>query len=108
MISALKALCFNISDTLFRTYAKQCRFAIVICFYLLVSIPTSAITSTFNADHTSGCAPLVVNFTPVDPACTGCSYSWNFGTGSPVTGYTASSSFLTVGIHVVTLTVTSG
>lgn len=77
--------------------------------YLLIYSQSSfAITATFNADKVSGCAPLVVNFTPVDPPCSGCTYSWNFGTGSPVGGYTASSSFLTSGTHVVTLTVTSG
>lgn len=67
-----------------------------------------AITATFNADKVSGCAPLVVNFTPVDAPCMGCNYSWNFGTGSPISSYSASSSFLTAGTHVVTLTVTNG
>ena len=75
---------------------------------LFVSFSASAVTSVFSADKVAGCAPLVVNFTPVDAPCSGCTYSWNFGTGSPVTGYTASSSFLTAGVHVVTLTVTSG
>lgn len=75
---------------------------------LFVSLSASAVTSIFSADKVAGCAPLVVNFTPNDAPCSGCTYSWNFGTGSPVTGYTASSSFLTAGVHVVTLTVTSG
>ncbi|MBX2905587.1 MAG: PKD domain-containing protein [Taibaiella sp.] len=82
---------------------------LIALFLLLFCVkPAIAVTATFNADKVSGCAPLVVNFTPVDPPCSGCTYSWNFGTGSPVGGYTASSSFLTTGTHVVTLTVTSG
>lgn len=82
----------------------------LLCLLLLLlhTVNCFGITATFNADKVSGCAPLVVNFSPVDPPCTGCTYSWNFGTGSPVSGYTASSSFLTTGTHVVTLTVTSG
>lgn len=67
-----------------------------------------ALSSGFTTDRPTGCTPMVATFTPVDPVCAGCTYSWNFGTGSPVTGYSASSSFLIVGTHVVTLTVTDG
>lgn len=100
--------CHYPAHALFSTCAKLLRLIIALLVLLSISISAGAITSTFNVSRTSGCAPLVVNFTPVDPACSGCTYSWNFGTGSPVPSYTASSSFLTVGTHVVTLTVTSG
>ncbi len=94
----------DVAGYLYRYMCQVC----VVAFLLFLPLLSSAISSTFLADRTAGCSPLVVNFTPAEPACGGCTYSWNFGTGSPVSSYSASSSFLTAGVHVVTLTVTSG
>lgn len=78
---------------------------LIFCMYASTAF---AVPGAITVDHNSGCSPFVVHFSPTDAPCSGCTYSWNFGTGSPVSGYTASSSFIAAGIHVVTLTVTSG
>ncbi len=52
--------------------------------------------------NTSGCAPLLVNFT--NTSNNGLTYVWNFGDGSPtVTTYSTSHLFTTAGTYTVTL-----
>lgn len=63
----------------------------------------------FSLSGNTGCPPLVVQFsnnsTNTDSSTT---YSWNFGSGSPVSTEDPSFTYLTPGVYSVTLTVTNG
>lgn len=64
--------------------------------------------AAFSVTPTSGCAPLIVNFTNMSPAGA-TSYSWNLGNGTPIlTSKDVSSTYTTKGIYTATLTATYG
>ena len=66
-------------------------------------------TAVFNANPTSGDAPLLVNFDgfdSFDPDGTIVSYAWNFGDGNNGTGVSTSHTYSTPGTYTATLTVT--
>ncbi|MEZ4825146.1 MAG: PKD domain-containing protein [Bacteroidia bacterium] len=66
-------------------------------------------TASFQADKTSGVAPVTVNFdasASVDSDGTITAYSWDFGDGNTASGVTASHTFNAIGNYLVVLTVT--
>ena len=73
---------------------------------LLAGFAASAVTASFTADYTVGCAPLVVNFTNTSSGAT--SYSWDFGNGSGSALTSPSTSYLAPGTYTVTLTASGG
>ena len=65
-------------------------------------------TADFEADPTSGCAPLTVNFTDTsDPNNKTISWAWDFGDGSNSTAQSPSHQYDNAGTYNVTLTVTN-
>ncbi len=84
------------------------RWFFALAWVLLGTLSASAqLTANFTANLTSGCEPLVVNFTD---ASTGSptSWSWDFGNGSTSTNQNASAVYLTAGTYTVKLTVSNG
>ena len=82
-----------------------------ICYFftgllLFACVNTFALTASFTADHVTGCAPLVVHFTNLSTGAT--SYSWNFGSSTPVTLTSPSWTFASPGTYPVTLTASDG
>lgn len=81
---------------------------------LLTTILGAAVSSQaqvsagFTASPTSGCAPLLVNFTNTTTPASGTTYSWNFGISGSSVLTNPSTSFTVPGTHVVTLTATNG
>ncbi|MFI5218329.1 MAG: PKD domain-containing protein [Bacteroidia bacterium] len=70
-------------------------------------INTTSSQVSFNADYTTGCPPLVVNFTSqVNPP--GLQYNWNFGDGTTSSQLHPQHTFSSSGIYTVSLTVTDG
>lgn len=69
---------------------------------------SAQVTAGFTASPTSGCAPLLVNFTNTTTPVGGTTYSWNFGVSGSSILTNPSTSFTTPGTHVVTLTATNG
>jgi PKD repeat protein len=63
--------------------------------------------ASYQSNVTSGCAPVIVNFTGTSTNTVNASYSWNFGNG--ITGSSANiqHQFSTAGSYPVTLTVTN-
>lgn len=66
------------------------------------------VVAGFTASPTTGCAPLLVNFTNTTTPVSGTTYSWNFGVSGTSVLTNPSTSFTTPGTHVVTLTATNG
>jgi len=70
---------------------------------------TDKLESSFNFDHSFGCAPLAINFT--DASGTGTekieSWFWDFGDGSTSTERNPTHTFTTVGKYNVSLKITS-
>lgn len=83
---------------------------ILIIMLLLQGVAAWAqpLTAGFTGSPTSGCAPLLVNFTNTTTPAAGTTYSWNFAGFGTSTFTNPSVSFPTVGVHVVTLTATNG
>lgn len=82
-------------------------------FTLIIFSATAAsaqLTAGFTASPTSGCAPLLVNFTNTTTPSAGTTYSWVFGSsgGGISTLTNPSRVFATPGTHLVTLTATNG
>lgn len=68
-------------------------------------------TAVASADHTSGLAPLAVNFSSVgsnDPEGQPITYAWNFGDGTTSTSANPSKTYNTNGVYIATLTVSDG
>lgn len=63
--------------------------------------------ANFTANVTSGCAPLIVNFTSTSTGNPS-SYQWNLGNGVTPTIANPSTSYNTPGTYTVTLTVSNG
>jgi len=83
-----------------------CRIALVFFMLFLSAYTVSGQTASFTEDYVSGCSPLVVHFTNTSTGAT--SYSWNLGNGV-ITGSTdPSTSYITPGTYVVTLTAYNG
>ena len=57
--------------------------------------------ASFSSDKTTGCAPLMVNFTNTSTGAT--SYQWNFGNSNTSTAPNPSTVFLTPGTYTVKL-----
>jgi gliding motility-associated-like protein len=84
------------------------RFLLILLFPLFASVAANALTAGFTASTTSGCAPLLVNFTNTTTPAGGTTYSWTFGTFGGSTLTNPSSYFPTPGTHLVTLVATNG
>ncbi|MBL7691587.1 MAG: PKD domain-containing protein [Flavipsychrobacter sp.] len=87
-----------------KLYPRFLYLLLCLCF----SAQSFALTAGFTATPTSGCAPLVVNFTNTTSPSSGTTYVWSFGPSSSSTLTDPSTSFTTPGTHVVTLTATNG
>src|SRR6185437_13139374 len=82
----------------------------LMCIGIGVGFPiltNAQLTAKFGADNTSGCSPIVVNFTD---SSTGSptSWSWDLGNGATSTLQNPSTTYLTAGTYTVNLTVKSG
>lgn len=87
------------------------RFRAVLLLLVALFFYTQAgaqVTAGFTASPTSGCAPLLVNFTNTTSPAAGTSYVWTFGSLSTSTLTNPSTSFTVPGVHVVTLVATNG
>ena len=75
---------------------------------LALSVTSKAqVTAAFSASPTSGCSPLVVQFTDLSTGpVTG--WSWNFGNGNTSNLQNPAAVYVTPGQYTVTLTVTDG
>jgi PKD repeat protein/uncharacterized protein YjdB len=79
----------------------------VFLLFLSSNVAIAQLTSSFTADDTAGCAPLIVHFTNTSSGAT--SYSWDLGNGTPpVTSTDASGSYPFAGTYTVTLTAKAG
>jgi len=86
-----------------------CRALFLVILSVFISPHLQAqLTAGFTASPTSGCAPLVVNFTNTTTPMSGTSFSWAFGTSGTSVFTNPSTSFTSVGTHTVTLTATNG
>lgn len=65
------------------------------------------VTAEFSADATSGCSPLVVNFSNLSTG-NPTSFNWNLGNGNNSTLEDPSATYIIPGTYTVTLTVTNG
>ncbi len=79
---------------------------------LLLLLPVVCFSQTpvadFTADLTTGCAPLVVQFTSTSANTgSGATYSWSFGNGATSVLQNPSTTFLQSGLYTVSLTVTN-
>ena len=63
--------------------------------------------ASFTASPTTGCAPLLVQFTNTSSAQAGATYSWSFGNGASSVLQNPSTTFLQAGSYTVSLTVTN-
>ncbi len=64
------------------------------------------LTASFTQSPSSGCAPMVVNFTNTSTGAT--SYSWTLGNNATSTQINPSTSYLSAGTYTVTLTAYNG
>jgi PKD repeat protein len=74
-------------------------------YYDILVLP-NIVTSFFNTDNISGCAPLTVNFTEYAYGAT--SYEWDFGDFNSSNALNPSHSFTAPGTYTVALMVTDG
>ncbi len=77
-------------------------------FFLILAFSSQGqVSASFTASPTSGCAPLIVNFTNNSTGAT--SYSWNFGNLAPLSALTSpGTSYINPGTYTVTLTAMNG
>ena len=90
------------------TLQTRLRILLSIVFVFVAATAARALTAGFSASPTSGCAPLLVNFTNSTTPSTGTSYSWTFGSSGTSVLTNPSTSFTSPGTYVVTLTATNG
>lgn len=85
------------------------KYFLVLCC-LLLSLAASAQTANFTANFTSGCAPLLVQFTNTSTGTNAnTTYNWNFGNGAPPSALpNPSTTYANPGTYTVTLTVSNG
>jgi len=83
------------------------RLLAIVCFVgaLFVAGTAAAQSASFTASPTTGCAPLVVNFTNTSTG-TGLSYYWDFGNGVTSTLQHPATIYLTPGAYTVKLRIT--
>lgn len=75
--------------------------------FVCIAIPLSAqVTANFSANVTSGCSPLLVQFT--NSSTPGTTSSWNLGNSTTSVLQNPSTTYTAPGIYTVTLTVTNG
>lgn len=80
----------------------------VVCSVIALLFSTNLfaqVTANFSANTTSGCSPILVQFTD-NSTGNPVSWSWNLGNGTTSTLQNPSTTYLTAGSYTVTLTVT--
>ena len=78
----------------------------VLVFYFCCSSLNAQLSTAFKATPTSGCAPLLVNFT--DESTGGATgWRWDLGNGTISTQQNPSTTYLTPGIYTVKLVITN-
>ncbi|MCW3123994.1 MAG: hypothetical protein JWQ38_3486 [Flavipsychrobacter sp.] len=82
------------------------RITLLLFFFCAFAFTAGAVTASFRADVSSGCAPLVVHFTNTSTGAT--SYYWDLGNGTTSTLKDPSGTYLTAGTYTVKLVSTSG
>jgi gliding motility-associated-like protein len=87
---------------------KRLKFFLQLTYVLLLPVFSyaQAPVANFNANLTSGCAPLVVNFTDVstnNPT----SWSWDLGNGTLTTVQNPTTTYLNPGVYTIKLTATN-
>ncbi|MFN8285627.1 MAG: PKD domain-containing protein [Chitinophagales bacterium] len=82
-------------------------FLISLCLITLALTTRANVQAGFTPDKTSGCPPLLVNFTNTSSSGN-LNYRWDFGNGNSSTLANPSAMFLTSGTYTVVLVVTNG
>jgi gliding motility-associated-like protein len=82
--------------------------ATILAFFALLTVESFAQTPqpAFTSDVTSGCSPIIVNFTDQSTGNPS-TWKWDFGNGSTSTKQNPSTSFINPGTYNVSLTVTN-
>ncbi|MBA3829629.1 MAG: PKD domain-containing protein [Taibaiella sp.] len=78
----------------------------LLCIGLVIALPYNTkaqITANFSASTTSGCSPIVVNFTDLSTG-TPTAWSWDLGNGATSTLQNPSTTYTTAGTYTVKLT----
>ncbi len=78
--------------------------SISLLFILMFLCTSIAQTANFTATPSSGCAPLVVNYS----ASSATTYNWSFGNGNTSVSQNPSATYSNPGTYTVTLTVSGG
>lgn len=86
--------------------ASYIRLTLLSLFISLFFSAAYSQTAGFRADYSSGCAPLLVNFTNTSTGAT--SYYWDLGNGITTALTNPSTTYLTPGTYTVTLTAYNG
>ncbi len=82
---------------------------VTLCFILFGLLPSNAQVANFSADKTSGCSPLVVQFSDLSTGTNSSStYLWTFGNGNTSIEKNPAAQYVTPGTYTVTLKVTNG
>lgn len=85
---------------------KKIIWATLLCVVFVLS-SKSQVVAGFTADKTSGCSPLVVNFTNTSTPATGLTYSWDFENGTSNLK-SPPNTFVTPGQYHVVLAISDG
>src|SRR5688572_21201909 len=92
------------TPTLLRKTCKILSLTIIACFFS--SSLWSQLSTAFTATPTSGCAPLLVNFT--DQSTGGATgWRWDLGNGTISSQQNPSTTYLTPGLYTVKLIITN-
>ncbi len=83
------------------------RQALLICLCAIAHVVSAQPTANFTANTTTGCAPLLVQFTSTSTGNPS-TYQWNFNNGATSVLQNPSTTFTTPGTYTVTLTVSNG
>src|SRR6185503_14637894 len=82
----------------------------VLCIAICVCVPrmvNAQLIANFNATNTSGCSPIVVQFTDLSTG-NPTSWLWDLGNGTTSTLQNPSTVYVNAGTYTVTLTVSDG
>ena len=71
-----------------------------------IEVHPNTVTSFFNTNNTSGCSPLLVDFTQLSTG--GTVFNWTFGDGNVSSSNNPSHTFTTPGVYEITLYVNNG
>ncbi len=89
-----------------RRVSVLCILTVVFNLMLVISSDAQAPVANFTANVTSGCSPLIVQFTDISTG-NPTSWTWDLGNGSTSSVKNPTSTYVTPGIYTVTLTATN-